>query len=47
MFGGFCQRGIVVRDIIRERESEVKGDDKLQTMLSHKKLRLVDTACEN
>ena len=46
MFGGFCQRGIVVRDIIRERESEVKGDDRLQTMFSHK-LRLVDTACEN
>ena len=22
MFGGFCQRGIVVRDIIRERERD-------------------------
>ena len=28
MFGGFCQRGIVVRDIIRQRKREGKGDDK-------------------
>ena len=45
MFGGFCQRGIVVRDIIRERET--MGDDRFQSMLSHK-LRLGDsTAGEN